>query len=126
MDAKFCKKIFVGTFFIFEFSNENSKFLNFQRILTEVRPEKFEWFNPSPIEPFKSALARWLDETHGRQSPSPGAEGSRSERKITSTKFHTSIQTVQYVTEPHFRRGPVGIGQLADTPFTYIFWLCMF
>ena len=25
---------------------------NFERILTELRSEKFEWFGPSPIEPF--------------------------------------------------------------------------
>ena len=37
---------------IFEFSSENSKFLNFERILTELWSEKFEWFGPSPIEPF--------------------------------------------------------------------------
>ena len=28
------------------------KFLNFARILTELWSEKFEWFGPSPIEPF--------------------------------------------------------------------------
>ena len=26
--------------------------MNFERILTELRFEKFEWFGPSPIEPF--------------------------------------------------------------------------
>ena len=28
------------------------KFLNFERILTELRSEMFEWFDHSPIEPF--------------------------------------------------------------------------
>ena len=28
--------------------------LIFERILTELRSEKFEWFGPSPIEPFNS------------------------------------------------------------------------
>ena len=31
-------------------------FLWIQRILTELRSEKFEWFGPSPIEPFNSGL----------------------------------------------------------------------
>ena len=29
-------------------------FLSIPRILTELRSEKFEWFDPSPIEPFNS------------------------------------------------------------------------
>ena len=29
-------------------------FLSIPRILTELRSEKFEWFGPSPIEPFNS------------------------------------------------------------------------
>ena len=29
-------------------------FLWIPRILTELRSEKFEWFDPSPIEPFNS------------------------------------------------------------------------
>ena len=32
------------------------KFLNFERLLTELRSEKFEWFGPSPIEPFNSGM----------------------------------------------------------------------
>ena len=28
--------------------------MNFERILTELWCEKFEWFDPSPIEPFNS------------------------------------------------------------------------
>ena len=32
------------------------KFLNFERVLTELRSEKFEWFGPSPIEPFNLGL----------------------------------------------------------------------
>ena len=31
--------------------------MNFERILTELRCEKFEWFGPSPIEPFNSGRA---------------------------------------------------------------------
>ena len=42
---------------IFEFSRENSKFRNFERILTELRSEKFEWFDPPPIEPFNLGAA---------------------------------------------------------------------
>ena len=43
---------------IFEFSSEKSWNLKewIPRILTELRSEKFEWFGPSPIEPFNPAL----------------------------------------------------------------------
>ena len=33
-------------------------FLWIPRILTELRSEKFEWFGPSPIEPFNLGAAR--------------------------------------------------------------------
>ena len=45
-------------------------FLSIPRILTELRSEKFEWFDPSPIEPFNSGGRR------GGRSPLP----PRSER----------------------------------------------
>ena len=32
--------------------NISEMFLNFERSLTELRSEKFEWFDPSPIETF--------------------------------------------------------------------------
>ena len=49
---------FLHIFFeIYElFSIFYRKFLNFERILTELRSEKFEWFDPSPIEPFNFGL----------------------------------------------------------------------
>ena len=32
------------------------KFLNLERILTQLRSEQFVWFGPSPTEPFNSGL----------------------------------------------------------------------
>ena len=32
--------------------------MKFETILTELRSEKFEWFGPSPIEPFNLGLTR--------------------------------------------------------------------
>ena len=44
----------------FEFFREikNRNFQNFERILTELRSEKFEWVGPSPIEPFNLGAHR--------------------------------------------------------------------
>ena len=42
--------------------------LNFDRMLTELWCEKFEWFGPSPIEPFNSDPdAAVREELEGRQ-----------------------------------------------------------
>ena len=54
------------------------KFLNFERILTELRSEKFEWFGPSPIELFNSgpaAAAAAL--AAAREATGPGAAWGR-------------------------------------------------
>ena len=46
------------------------KFLNFERLLTELRSEWFVWFGPSPTEPFNS----------GRRGRRPGRRRSRRRR----------------------------------------------
>ena len=43
-------------------------FLWIPRILTELRSEKFEWFGPSPIEPFNLGVRR----SRGRGAWHPG------------------------------------------------------
>ena len=45
-------------------------FLSIPRILTELRSEKFEWFDPSPIEPFNSGPERvnWVVSNPGQIS----------------------------------------------------------
>ena len=51
-------------------------FLSIPRILTELRSEKFEWFGPSPIEPFNSGLA-----------PPAGPGSARSQNSARSVTF---------------------------------------
>ena len=58
----------------FQISSENSRIL--KRILTELCCEKFEWFDPSPIEPFNSGKNEW------RLITSPYASVSSSFRRF--------------------------------------------
>ena len=65
---------FAGIFFRkSEVQKMNMKILNFNRILTELCSEYFEWFDPSPIEPFNLGADAGA---HGRTDPRahPSAE----------------------------------------------------
>ena len=45
--------------------------MNFERILTELRCEKFEWFDPSPIEPGSTQVSAL---PHAPEDPKAEAE----------------------------------------------------
>ena len=66
-----------------------SKFLNFERILTELRSEKFEWFGPSPIEPSNPGIIAIL---------SMIKEDIEKEMKVASEEEADALKAYQELT----------------------------
>ena len=65
---------------------ETRKFLKFERLPTELRSERFEWFGPSPLEPFNSALS-----TRGQRSP------AREALQLAEQSAETSARRIFFV-----------------------------